>query len=407
MSGNKGQEFKSLNMSKDPISAEPVVLSDAASTHVNILRIYSIHIIAFSHGLENLALINFDNPWGVPGLNILMLISGLLISYSIISNLKDKNYDFTKYYLRRFARIYPAYLMAFALMVFIAQLRSYNVLDHIIQLIVNLLLLNDTTLGYSYYGLNRQLWILPLFWWLYFILGWSILGLRTTKKKYLYIMGLVFFSFIILLIYLGFQPVKKINYTIIWSLGAIFMYMLNKLNFHIQKKCENNNKNIKNKGERLKRDVKYLSLLLSIVFLILTLIRGFRFNFRDSYEIVYNLYLACSILSFLMFSQYVRVRYPKKIKSILNFFASYSFSLFLIHIALYTLFLRPGDSIYNFILIYIITNLTAIGIAYLTEFRYTEIYRFLLKVFKLYKQPSKNNPQKTTSHSNIFNHKHI
>jgi peptidoglycan/LPS O-acetylase OafA/YrhL len=365
-------------------------ISDAASTHINIIRLYAIHIIAFSHGLENIAAIPFDNPYGVPGLNFLMLISGLLIAYSIITSMKDKSYDFKKYFLRRFSRIYPVFLAVFFIIILYDQICSYKFLEHIDTFLINILLLNDTILGYPYYGYNRHLWILPLFWWLYFILGWSILGLRTTKKKSLYIIGLAFFSFIIVLICLGSQSTKKINYLIIWLLGAGFMYLLNRLNAYFNKKVFENDEKAKEKTNKLKKRIKYFSLIISIVLFILALIRGFSFNFENSYELIYNLFLAGSILFFLLFSQYVSLTYPKKIKKFMNFFASYTFTLFLIHVAVYNLLLKPNDSLIYYIFIYLLVNIISIGIAYFTEFRYHNIYHYLLKIFNLDKEPEKN-----------------
>jgi peptidoglycan/LPS O-acetylase OafA/YrhL len=357
-------------------------LSEYATTNINILRVFSINIIVFSHGLENIAAIGFDNPPGVSGFTFLMLISGLLIANSILKRNSDGNYDFKKFFLRRFSRIYPVLFVGFIFIILFDQLNGYKFLEHIDIFICNILLLNDSALGYGYYGPNRQLWFLPLFWWIYLVFGWLLLGLKTVKKKFLYVLILGFFSLIIAIICLGAQTTKKINYLIIWLLSAAFIIFLNEIHQYINKKMESNQEINKNKF-KLRKRIKYLFFLISVLFFIIALIRGIYFKFENPYELIYNLFLTGSVLFFLAFSQLSKFTYPKIFKKIINFLASYSFSLFVVHFTLFNFLLEPYDSIFYYIVVYISVNIFSIGIAYFTEFKHDKIYYFLLRLFKL------------------------
>ena len=356
-------------------------ISDNLSTNLNIFRIYAIQVIAISHGLENLGIIEFGNPVGVPCLNILMLLSGLLISYSIFIKMNDKNYDFKKFFIRRFSRIYPVLITVYILIIFIDGLSSYNFFHHIGNFIFSLLLLNNSALGYSFYGSNRHLWILPLFWWLYLFFGWFFLGLRTIKNKYLYLLILGFLSFIIGLICLGDFTKWKLIFMSVWFIGSCFPLIISQLNKYIKKKSISDGK-IGNKNTKsIRNRIKYVFLVNSVIFFILSLIRGYYFRYRGPYDFLYNVLLACSILFFFVFSQYFELKYPKKVRKIINFIASYSFTMFLFHMSLFNLFLSPSNEIATFVFFDIIANIFSIGIACVTEMQYNKINRFLLKKF--------------------------
>jgi len=328
----------------------------------------------------------FDNPIGVSGFNFLMLISGLLIAHSIFKRKSDERYDYKRYFLRRFSRIYPVLLVGFIIIIIFDRLNNYKFLEHFDTFLINILLLNDSALGYSYYGSSFHLWFLPLFWYLYLFFGWLLLGLRTTKRNYfLYVIILGFFSLIIVLICLGTKTNKKINYIIIWLLSASFTLFMNKLYKKIKENSTKNGKIENETAEKIKKKVKYSSFAISALLFILALSRGIYFQFENPYELIYNLFLAGAILFFLLFSQYTEFIFPKKIKKLLHFLASYSFTLFLIHLAVFSFLLKPFDRIFYFILIYIGVNFLSIAIAYITEFRSNKIYHFLLRIFKLEK----------------------
>ncbi|TXT65970.1 MAG: membrane protein of unknown function [Promethearchaeota archaeon] len=374
--------------------------SNANSTNINIIRFLSIQIIAISHGLENIGKIGLSNIYGVSAFDLLILISGMLIAYSVYSNMyKDENYDFKKFLVSRFSRFYLLLLIIYTIIIFVDGINGYSFLGHINTFIMNILLLNNSVLEYPWYGGNRHFWALPFFWWQYLFFGWLLLGTRTTKKKYVYYLLLAFLTLMMALILLGYRTYNKVVYLIIWYLGANFTFSMAKLNTYLRRKTTEDNNSINNEKKHfLEKKCQFISICLFIFFITFSVLRITLFiKVQNPYDLIYNFLLACSILSLLSFAQYSRIKYPISIQKLFNFLSSYSFTLFLIHVSLLNLFLQVSNDIVYFIMIYIIINLISIAIAYFTEMRYPQIRTFLFKKFNLISTDSvkrKNNNQK-------------
>jgi peptidoglycan/LPS O-acetylase OafA/YrhL len=358
-------------------------LSESNSITISIIRIITTQLIALTHGLENIGAIDFANPIGISSLNFLMLISGLLISYSTFSNMKKPNYDFKKFFLKRFSRIYTVLFAIFPIIILLDWINHYKFFNHIPTFIINIFLLNDSALGYPFYGFNRHLWIFPLFWWQYLFFAWFVLGKRTTGKKSIFFAILLFFTSIIIIILLGICTERKIMYLIIWYIGVSFSYFVNKLNHYIKRKSIENNIKNEQKEAQLKRKIKSISILLCILFFILAILRAQTNISHDAYELLYNLCLAAGVLFFLVFAQFSKFKFPKKFKKGINFLASYSLTMFLFHMCLYNLVLKFGGDLILFIFMHIIANLLSLAIASLTERRSKKVYSFLFKKFNL------------------------
>ncbi len=363
-------------------------LSKANSTNVNIIRGLSIQIIAISHGLEKIGLIGPGNIIGVTSFDFLILMSGMLIAYSIFKNMNNKNYDFKEYLVSRFSRIYISVLTVYTILIFIEWINNYNFLNHISTFFMNILLLNGSIIYFWPYGHSHHLWAIPFFWWQYLFFGWLLLGTRTTKKKYLYYIILAFLSFMMYLILFGWRDEAKIVYLVIWYLGANLTFLMARLYKKIKDKSTINGVLNEEKRIQLEKKVKYISLIMSILFFSLAIIRSITFkSFLDHYELYYNVLMACSISFLLLFTQYSKFNYPQKFRKVINFLASYSFTLFLIHISLYYLFFNISTDLGFFIMVYIIINIISIIIAYFTEMRYHKFRSYLMKKFKLDSKP--------------------
>ncbi|TXT65971.1 MAG: membrane protein of unknown function [Promethearchaeota archaeon] len=360
-------------------------LSETNSVNINIIRIIAIQIIAITHGLENIGAIHYANSIGVFCLNFLMLISGVLVSHSVFKSMNDKTYNFKKFFIKRFSRIYPVVLTVYSLIALVDWINGYNLFDHMIEFLVNLFLLNDSALPYKFYGYNRHLWIFPLFWWQYLLLGWLLLGFRTVKKKYVYFLALGFFAFMIGLMLLGMYFKRKANYLIIWFVGVIFTYLLNKFNQFIRNKTvkEEDLNRKKSSKKIISYKIRIISVILAIFCFFLAILRSELNENHTPYELVYNLFLAGSILFLFIFVQYGNFKYPQKFIKIVNFLSSYSLTMFLFHMCLYNLVLDYRDHINLFIYMHIIANLLSFSIASFTERKTPEIYSFFLKEFDL------------------------
>jgi peptidoglycan/LPS O-acetylase OafA/YrhL len=268
--------------------------------------------------------------------------------------------------------------------VIIDVVNNYGFFNHIKEFIISILLLNDSALNIPFYGYNRHLWAIPLFWWQYLFFGWLLLGKRTTKKKFIYYIILAIFTLIMGIIFFRNRMEIKIYYIIIWYLGASFAFLMGKLNNYFQKNLKQNEYKSQGNEFQLKIKIKYLSLLISLFLFILAIFKASTFKkFHDAYDLLYNVLLACSVLFFLAYIQYTSFKYPKKIKKIIDFLASYMFTLFLFHVSFFNLLLKYNHEITFFIFIHIIANILSIIIASFTEMRHREINKFLLKKLKL------------------------
>jgi len=369
--------------------------SEKASININIVRIIAAHLVVIGHGI-----MAFFSPiggalLGAPGLGVFFAMSGILISYSTFRNMNKDDYDFKKFFVRRFSRIHPPLLLALIIMAIIDgfwfiylgnpdPLNSYN----IPTFLWNLLILQDSWWGPTCFGMSRQLWPFPLFWWTYLFFGWLILGMRTTKKKYLYFILLGFFAFILVFICLGLWTSNKIEYISLWFYGVAFSYLINKLDNYIQKKSIENDKNSEKNSVDLEKKVKKICFVIAIILFILAYVR--LFTHPDPYGIICLILLNSSFFFFIIVSQYSNKKYSVKVKKIVNFMADYTYSLFLIQYSAYYLIWLFIDvvafaehSIPNriiiLVLMYILSNLLAILIAYFTELKHRKINDFLLR----------------------------
>ncbi len=363
-----------------------IQFSETFSIHLDLIRAISAQLIVISHGLEGYLNIQKLHSAGASGLTFLFLISGILIAYSTFTKMNNELYSFKQFFISRFSRIYSLFLLILGIVTLIDTYQFVIVLKNppfnynLPTFFFNLLLLNDSALGYSFFGSSGQLWTLPIFWWTYLVFGWLILGKRSTSKKYLYFFILALFCLILISVIFGYQFQKKITSIIIWILGVFFSYSLNKLNKYIQKKTPNTDKNNKSKIRR--RLLNFISLFISIVLFISSLF--ILSSHHNAFAIDFSLLLGASFCFFLIFSQYTQIKYPKMIKKIIRFMASYSFTLYLLHVSIfffYKLFINEMNNVLLFLLIFIIINILSILVASFSEMQASKIKKLFLKKF--------------------------
>ena len=360
--------------------------SETASINLDIIRVAAIQNVAVAHGMAMMGLIPPVSPglFGSISFPLIFLISGILTSYSLLNKQKDKDYDFQQYFLNRVSRIYPSLLLSIVFLIIFdisfiilgGKLTSFNILT----LIFNLLFINDSVFGIPNFGSSYNFWTLPNFWWSYLFLGWFLLGSRTVQKKYKYLGILSTFSFLLIAVYLG--PWYKISLLadmsllFIWVSGVLITIILNRYDLIIQ--------NRKKLGRiRIKQDTINKIFLYSFLFIFIfgSICCLSSFNLGPM-DIEYQLILVSSVLLLLIYSQYAKFQYKEKFKKVIRFMASYTFTLYIVHFALFnllTLFLGDINSVILFFIGYILSNLLAILIAYFTEMRYYKINKYLLK----------------------------
>jgi peptidoglycan/LPS O-acetylase OafA/YrhL len=163
--------------------------------------------------------------YGWSGVQLFLVISGYLIHLSYL-NSNSKKYDFKKFYLRRFFRIYPPYLVVLTFLAFQYNRDIFNIPAKFWDFLSHLLMtynLNDTT----FFSFNGSFWSLALEVQLYliypiFLFFRKKLGIQNT------IFLLLFFYLFFTLIFETFEfhnfyfalQTFVIKSWIVWGLGA-------------------------------------------------------------------------------------------------------------------------------------------------------------------------------------------
>lgn len=230
-------------------------LSLKQSCYLDLLRFVAVQLVVFGHLFSFMGIIFTNYALGKNiliqnlGVVIFFILSGYLISYSLFSNMKSKNYQFKDFFKDRFYRIYVTLIPC---MIFIIILDlympdyTYRNAFNFKTFVGNLFMLQDVSsiyVNYSHlffikkifatfqvtsFGSARPLWTLAVEWWLYMAFGWFFLKIinhdknTIIKKKSLMPSKLVnFLIFYILLIFPLYNLSGRGNgLTLTWLLGS-------------------------------------------------------------------------------------------------------------------------------------------------------------------------------------------
>ena len=161
--------------------------------------------------------------------------------------------------------------------------------------------------------------------------------------------------------------------------------MINKIYLFIKKLSNYNSLEKQNKiSQKIEKKIKYSALIISIIPYILSAIR--LLTHRDPYGLICLLLLTFSFFSFIVFSQYVNINFSTKGKKVVNFFANYTYSLFLIQYSagyILSMLRVKANTDFLIFLIYLLSNGMAIVIALLTEMRSSKLNNYLIRIFNL------------------------
>ncbi len=387
------------------MNPNPIKFSDTTSVNIDLLRVYAFQTVCIGHGLGLVLDLQLAIEIGKTSIITFFLLSGLLTTFSLFNKLDREDYDFKKYFVNRFARIYPPLVVSLILIIFIdGYWATFNELDrsiysyNIVSFIACLLLINESILGLPSFGSANPLWTLPIFWWSYLFLGWIILGKKTTKKKAYYYLFLIFFTFMMLFTFCG--PLYKenlinnIKMLYIWVSGVFVFLILNKYYKGRDKyKINDNNPqkgistHIENKELNLVKRIFSSPIFYGGISAVLYIIALFnQILTLDTYNINHIVLVILSILFLYIFSQYTTFKFNPRVKKIAKFLSSYSFTLYILHFPTYHFLLPFRDTVHPFLLFllgYVISNLLSILIASFTERKARNIEKYLLKKLNL------------------------
>lgn len=243
---------------------------------------------------------------------IFFLLSGILISYSGISLIKDNVFNWEKYLINRLTRIYPSYIVIIIISFLLVAIFSF--LKNTTEIIWygNEIFLARTTytadpLDYilslfmipsGMYNINGPLWSLTVEWWIYISYMFFLLGLNWKGKIILYIISLIF-----LLIICRFN-ITNVTYILIWIIGAIYTHYLRH-------------------NPELFRKICLISLFLIFLYAIYFWFTGFFINEND-----WKVYSIIQILLSILSINFVTRLYIGKY---MEFASNFSYTLYIIH----------------------------------------------------------------------------
>lgn len=351
-------------------------LSQNNSIFLDILRVVAVQLVVIGHGISFCGIFLFLQPPNFAYIQniavvIFFILSGFLISYTIFTKKQDKSYTFSIFFIDRFSRIYtgliPALLFIFVLdSIFIhffpSAFGSYAGFG-LTPFVGNLFMLqnfpiNLGIIGITSFGSGAVLWTLAIEWWIYMFFGWLVLKDRIKTNIFFYLIVLSAFSIVPLY---NFQYGRGNGLFLMWLFGA-FIYLL-------LTKCYEN--------------LKYFFTPIWIVIGIAGSFCVLYLNHWEAYSLLYAFILSLLIL-FTMILLDQKRSFLEAYQTRIHFFASYSFSLFLIHYSIFALMANLNNNISPYILFlmsFVLSNICAIVLAYYGEMRYKSVASYLKKTF--------------------------
>jgi peptidoglycan/LPS O-acetylase OafA/YrhL len=193
------------------------------SVTLDLLRAVAAQMVCVGHA------ISFFTPQWRPtrlpliqnvGVLLFFVISGFLITHTLIQRAKDPSYDFRQFFIDRFARIYSGLIPALAFIVIVDGMTIYLTGDSTISryftlktMIANIFMLEGyrgifpNSLQWSAFGSASPLWTLAIEWQIYiFVASLFFMAIRPRSIPFLIPVALFFGQTPIHFLFGSFQP---------------------------------------------------------------------------------------------------------------------------------------------------------------------------------------------------------
>lgn len=332
------------------------------SVTLDLMRAVAAQLVCIGHGIAF-----FMPPWRptqLPlmqnvGVLIFFVLSGVLISFTLIERSKKPSYGFATFLLERFARIYSGLVPA---LLFIAVLDGIVIYGfnqpavapfYSVKLFVaNLLMLETYS---SAFGSASPLWTLAIEWHIYMFVAAAFFAWTQSSQRRLMIAIAALFCWIPLHYLWGAYQSDGIGMGLfsLWLAGAGVMFALTALRLPYWASL-------------------LLALLAAICFFLVT-------KARQEYNFLTYATLVIFLFAVLAASQSLRLITSESIVRLIKFFADYSFTLYLVHYSImFAVFMiRPERDFTILAIMVAVANIAAIVIAIPFEMRHRELARFL------------------------------
>lgn len=378
-------------------------MNTAQATYIDGLRGGAAQLVLFGHIYSMILYPGHTTGLGDLGVIIFFILSGFLITYT---SLIKKDYNFKKYFLDRFFRIFVPYIPAVLFIIIIdtyifnytaskEYLEHYNLKDllatltmlqqHPVGLFMDKLL-GISELKLATFGSGRPLWTVAIEWWLYIMFSFILFYKRDTNRFFI---KLFLFLIISIVPVFNFVAGTGQGLSLVWFImsGIAYWYYTSGQNIaDLMKKIL-----VSGKREKflLYLLLMGLAVLMVIRFLWISYIEtDFVFSRPVFYD--FNLYVLLIIFLSLIFCILSVIKSQKRNKIIL-FFADYSYSLYLIHYTLLYFLLSSkiigGNNVMlDFMVCYLVTNLVAIVFWWMFERNHKLIKQYIINKFGLISQ---------------------
>ncbi|MCK1475436.1 acyltransferase [Bradyrhizobium sp. 197] len=351
------------------------------SVALDALRAVAAQMVCVGHGISF-----FASDWRPAnlafmqnvGVLLFFLISGFLITHTLIQKSNDPNYGFLQFGVDRFARIYAGLIPALVFVAIVDGVTIYLTNDPAIQryytwktMIANLFMLEGYRgifpgyLQWSAVGSASPLWTLAIEWHIYIFVG-SLFFMAARPKSFPFLIpvALFFGQTPVHFLFGAFQPDGVGRSLFALWLGGALVYFLDR--------------------SPVAKFVPAATIaLVGVAAFTATTLPGAEYNL-----ISYGL-LAAVFFGLVAMSQSVHLITSPAILKTIAFVADYSFSLYLVHhtimYAIWTIFPARGPGI--FAIAVIVSNLVAIGLAEIGEKHHRIVASFLHR-----KLPSRSKP---------------
>lgn len=378
-------------------------MNTAQTTFIDGLRGGAAQLVLLGHIYSMILYPGHTTGLGDLGVIIFFILSGFLITYT---SLIKKGYNFKRYFLDRFFRIFVPYIPAVILILIVDTyifnytaardyLEHYNLKDFFATLTMlqqhPVGLFMDKLLGISEFklatfGSGRPLWTVATEWWLYIMFSFVLFYKIDTKRFFL---KLLLFLIVSIVPVFNFVAGTGQGLSLVWFIMSGIAYWYYK-----------SGQNLADTMKKLLLSGKREKILLYLLLAGLAVLMGIRFlwisyietDFIFSRPVFYdfNLYVLLIIFLSLIFCILSVVNSQKRNKIIL-FFADYSYSLYLIHYTLLYFLLsseiiKGNNKITDFIVCYLITNLVAIIFWWMFERNHKHVKRYIINKFGLLKK---------------------
>ena len=292
------------------------------------------------------------------------ILSGFVITYSLDTKYDNEASRFKCFLIDRFSRIYPPFLAALCFIFLLDSVSKvmpsgnyyHGAAFNLETFIGNVFMLQDFDQG-SYFsitsfGSGRPLWTVSLEWWIYLFVAYIFLVSNQHVNKMLLLPILVFLSIEPLNnLFLG----RGVGLFMVWVLGALCYYIYR---------------------NKMLAEFSKINIFLFFLFFFMKSVDAVRGT--EGYSLEFSFYLAGAFICLIEILN--RLNFPNYLRSFATIFASFSYSLYLIHYSIFDfLYLHFDRSFSMFLVGFVVSNGVAYAFSLVFEKSMTIFLRKVLK----------------------------